>query len=67
MLTQGEAMVIEYKALKCLRQSEEDARVFDAAEAFAHRAARLLHQEKYYNEASSIAKKLLTITKYNFI
>lgn len=77
MLTPGEAMVIEYKALKCLRQGQANVMVARAAERFAWRAVKHLGQE-YSEEAASIAlhalalkkfcrEKLLTITQTNAI
>lgn len=77
MLTPGEAMVIEYKALKCLRQGQANFMVAHAAKRFAWLAVKRLGQE-YPEEATRIALhalalkkfwrgKLLTITQANAI
>lgn len=77
MLTPGEAMVIEYKALKCLRQGQVNFIVAHTAERFAWLAVKRLGQE-YPEEAANIAQhalalkkfwrgKLLTITQTNAI
>lgn len=77
MLTPCEVMVIEYKALKCLRQGQANLMVACVAERFAWLAVKRLGQE-YPEEATSIARhvlalkkfwreKLLTITRTNVI
>lgn len=59
MLTPNDAMVLEYRAMKCLRQGEANPLVAAAAEKFAARAVRLLRSEKFFDEATRIAKKII--------
>lgn len=59
MLTTGEAVVLESKALVCLRQGDANPAVRETAKRFARRAAKFLHKHGRYHEASNIAKKLL--------
>ena len=66
-MTQGEAIVIEFRALRCLKQAETNGEFMQTARTFARRAARKLHAAKYFAEASSVAKKLLTVTADNTI
>lgn len=58
-MTTGEAVVLEHKALVCLRQGEKLPATQATAKRFARRAAKLLHANKFYPEAASVAKKLL--------
>lgn len=58
-MTACEALALEYKALACLRQGARFPATQETAQRFARRAARFLHAQKFYAEASSIAKKLL--------
>lgn len=61
-MTKGEAMVLESRAARCLAQGDGKPEMLQVAVAFSKRAARLLHREKYFSEASFIAKQLLTVT-----
>lgn len=58
-LTDSEAIELEFKALKCLRQAQDDLRVRDVSLQFALRAARRLHAADYIPEAENILKKLI--------
>lgn len=58
-MTACEALALEYKALACLRQGMQFPATHETAKRFARRAAKLLHAQKFYEEASGIAKKLL--------
>lgn len=54
MLTPSDALLIEYKALKCLRQGEDTPIVMSAAKKYAQLAARRLHREKYFDAAKLV-------------
>lgn len=58
-MTMNEAMVLEYRALKCLKQGEDNPKVAGVARKFAERAVHLLHSAKFFDEAAGIYKKLI--------
>lgn len=58
-IADGEAILLEYKAIKCLRQGEDDPRVIASAKAFAMLAVRALARAGRYDEATAVEKKLL--------
>ena len=59
MLTPCEAMVIEYKALKCLRQGNTDPNVAVVAHRFAWLAVKRLHKEGFFREAAKIYARVI--------
>lgn len=58
-IADGEALVLEYRAIKCLKQGEADPRVAPAAKAFANLTIRYLLDGMRYEEARNVEKKLL--------
>lgn len=58
-MQQGEAIVLEYRALKCLRQGEANPEMMAVAEKFATLAARRLFHDGFFTESANITRKLI--------
>lgn len=58
-ISNGEAICLERKAIKCLKQAEDNPGVATAAKAYATLAVRALVRAGHYDEAADVEKKLL--------
>lgn len=58
-ITDGEALALEYRAIKCLKQGDADLRVAEAAKVFARLIIRRLLAGMRYDEAKKVEQKLL--------
>lgn len=56
MLTPTDALLVEYKALKCLKEGRENSGVAQAARRFAWRAVKCLVEGGYCHEAEHVKR-----------
>lgn len=59
MLMPGDVIVVEFKALKCLRQGNKDTRVADTAKRYARLVVRRLLEAGEVDAAARVAVKII--------